>query len=294
MTLVLGLDIGGTRSRAQVATAEQVLAEGESVSANPAAVGDGEAETVLGDLVAEVLAGRAVAAAVAGVAGADSPAALTACTALLQRLLPGAAVEAVHDTRLVLAAAGLESGIVLIAGTGSVASARTASGDEVRAGGWGHRLGDEGSGYWVVREAIRRVLAATDAGREPGPLLAALGGGAPYDLVRRFHASTEPASWAGLAPAVLGADPALVQAAADALAGLVQQVRDRSGVDGPVVLSGGLVLGVPALEAAVRTRIIGEVLRLAGPPVAGAVRLALRKLPRRLLSGNPSAAPGQS
>jgi glucosamine kinase len=275
LKLVLGLDIGGTRSRARLASAGEVLAESESVSANPAAVGEHAAASVLAGLVSEVLGERVVGAAVAGVAGADSPAALRVTATQLQTLLPDAVVEAVHDTRLVLAAAGLDSGIALVAGTGSVAYARTEAGAEVRAGGWGHRLGDEGSAYWVAREAVRRVLAAADAGRAPGPLLEALGGGEPGDLMGAFHAAAEPARWAALAPAVLAADPSLVEAVADELCALVALVRARSGVNGPVVLSGGLVLGTAAVEAAVRSRLTGDVRSLDVPPVAGAVRLAL-------------------
>jgi N-acetylglucosamine kinase-like BadF-type ATPase len=285
LTLVLGLDIGGTRSRARLASAAEVLAEGESVSANPAAVGEREAAAVLAELVAEVLAGRVVGAAVAGVAGADSPAALRASAAQLQTLLPEAAVEAVYDTRLVLAAAGLDRGIALVGGTGSAVYARSEAGAEVRAGGWGHLLGDEGSAYWVAREAIRRVLAAADAGREPGPLLAVLGGGDARDLMGAFHASPEPASWAALAPALLAADQSLVEAAADAFCALVETVRQRSGVQGPVVLSGGILLGTAPLEHAVRSRLRGDVRSLDVPPVAGAVRLALGLLPGRPLGG---------
>ena len=89
---------------------------------------------------------------------------------LLIDLLPGARVQVVHDTRLILAAAGLEAGIVLIAGTGSVAYGRDSEGGEVRVGGWGWMLGDEGSGVWIVREAVREVLRRRDAGEPLGAL----------------------------------------------------------------------------------------------------------------------------
>lgn len=275
MRLVIGFDVGGTRSRARLASEAEVVAEAEAGSANPAAVGEAAAESVLGDLVARLAGGRPVEAAVAGVAGADSPAALAEVAARLGRLLPGARTAAVHDTRLVLAAAGLPSGIALVAGTGSVAYARTPAGCEFRAGGWGHRLGDEGSGYWVTREAIRRLLAAGDAG-EPAPdLAAALGGRAPLELVHDFHASPDPGRWAALAPELLAVQPDLVGEAAEALTALVGRVRRRSGLEGPIVLSGGLLLGVPALATAVTRRLGGDVRRLQEPPVAGAVRLAL-------------------
>ena len=58
----------------------------------------------------------------------------------------------------ILAAAGLDEGIALIAGTGSVAWGRDRTGRSARAGGWGYLLGDEGSGYAVVRETVRHAL----------------------------------------------------------------------------------------------------------------------------------------
>ncbi len=53
-------------------------------------------------------------------------------------------------------------GIFLYAGTGSIATYLTETGKVVRAGGWGYLLGDEGAGYWIGREAIRRTLTAID------------------------------------------------------------------------------------------------------------------------------------
>lgn len=54
-------------------------------------------------------------------------------------------------------------GIVLVVGTGSIAMGRTADGKWQRAGGWGPSLGDEGSGYWIGREAIREVLVELES-----------------------------------------------------------------------------------------------------------------------------------
>ncbi len=51
-------------------------------------------------------------------------------------------------------------GVIVTAGTGSIAYGRNSEGEEARIGGWGWMLGDEGSGYWIGREAVRAVLAA--------------------------------------------------------------------------------------------------------------------------------------
>src|SRR5262249_53183101 len=114
VSLVLGLDIGGSRTRGRVCSDGRVVAEASGPSASLAAAGAERAAEVLGGLLVSL--GRpSVAAAVAGAAGCDTAAGRSRMLELLGPLLPGARVEVVHDTRLVLAAAGLDSGIVLIA-----------------------------------------------------------------------------------------------------------------------------------------------------------------------------------
>ena len=220
----------------------------------------------------------------AGAAGVEVPAARARLEEVLAGLLPGTRLEVVHDARLVLAAAELDHGFALIAGTGSVAYGRDASGREARAGGWGWLLGDDGSGAWIVREAARELLRRADAGEPAGELgsrlPAAAGTRGAVELTGRLLRLKEPRRWAALAGAVFAAAPAdpaaaaLVRRAGVSLAGLVDVVQGRLGGDGPVVLAGGLLLNQPLLEAAVRERLAGEVVRLAEPPVAGAVRLA--------------------
>ncbi|MDP4219463.1 MAG: BadF/BadG/BcrA/BcrD ATPase family protein [Bacteroidota bacterium] len=63
-----------------------------------------------------------------------------------------------------------ESGMVLIAGTGSVAIARKKNGDIVKVGGWGRLLGDEGSGYWIGLQALKQYCKASDANENQGEL----------------------------------------------------------------------------------------------------------------------------
>lgn len=68
-----------------------------------------------------------------------------------------------HDAPAALAGAtGAEPGIVVIAGTGSVVYGEDGRGRAVRSGGWGYLLGDEGSGYWIALEGLRRALHAED------------------------------------------------------------------------------------------------------------------------------------
>jgi len=220
----------------------------------------------------------------AGAAGAEIPAGRAHLEQLLQRLFPDCRLAVVHDTRLVLAAAGLDSGIALVAGTGSVAYGRRTDGREAQRGGWGWMLGDDGSGVWITREAAREVTSRADASKSLGPLGAALleacGAGDARELTAALHAMREPMSWAAAASAVFATietDPAsqdIVGRAASALARLVADVGAELEVEGPVVMSGGLLEHQPSLETALRERVPWKVYRLDQPPVAGALRLA--------------------
>ncbi|TFJ93174.1 N-acetylglucosamine kinase [Lentibacillus salicampi] len=64
-------------------------------------------------------------------------------------------------------------GVILISGTGSIAFGHDGRGNYARAGGWGHRLGDEGGGYWIGKEAILTILKMHD-GRGPETALSDL------------------------------------------------------------------------------------------------------------------------
>lgn len=80
-------------------------------------------------------------------------------------------LRVMSDVELVLLAAlGLDPGVVLIAGTGSIAVSRTHDGNLTRCGGWGPRLDDEGGGFWMGREALRAVARMIDS-RGPETLL---------------------------------------------------------------------------------------------------------------------------
>jgi glucosamine kinase len=221
------------------------------------------------------------AACCAGAAGSEFPAGRRLLEVLLSRLLPQTKVLVVHDARLMLAAAGVDSGIALIAGTGSVAYGRDAAGNEARAGGWGWLLGDEGGGAWITREALRELMRRRDAGEPMGTLgdalFASTGTDDPLELAGKLQGDHLAGHWAVHAHVVLESpDPAAARIrenAAGALAALVEQVRARLAIDGPVVMAGGLLRNFPALQAGVRDR-IGESILLSEEPVAGAVRIA--------------------
>jgi glucosamine kinase len=220
----------------------------------------------------------------AGAAGAEIPSGRARLERLLQRLFPNCRLAVVHDTRLVLAAAGLDEGIALVAGTGSVAYGRRRDGREAQRGGWGWMLGDEGGGVWITREAAREVMARSDAHRPAGllgeSLLAACAARDAHELTAALHGMREPKAWAAAASSVFAtvdADPGsrdIVDRAAAALARLVNDIAEELDLEGPVVLAGGLLQHQPALEHSLRERLDWKLLRLDAPPVAGAIHLA--------------------
>lgn len=217
----------------------------------------------------------------AGAAGAEVSHARARLEEVLRRLLPDSRVCVVHDSRLVLAAAGLDHGIALIAGTGSVAYGRSIDGREVQRGGWGWMLGDEGSGVWITREAARLVMARmehhSDLGNLGASLLAAVGVSDPRELNRALLERHEARQWAALASVVFdtvdgdAGSREIIRRAGTELAKLVASTE----VEGPVVLAGGLLLHQPELEGVLRRSLPHfRCIRLEEPPVEGAVRLA--------------------
>jgi N-acetylglucosamine kinase-like BadF-type ATPase len=280
--LVLGLDIGGSSSRARLSKDGRIVAEASGPGANVAEIPPRVIRTRLTALISELGSPKPVACC-AGCAGAEVPEAGRRLERLLARLLPGTRVLVVHDARLVLAAAGFDSGIALISGTGSVAFGRDAAGREARVGGWGWMLGDEGSGVWIAREGARELMRRLDAGEPAGAMgdafLSAVSARDLAALTGRLHALREPGAWAELAGAVFeaavddaGARDVIARAAA-ALARLVEQIQTRLSLRGPTVLAGGLLLHQSRLEAELKER-IGDAVRLEEPPVAGAVKIA--------------------
>jgi N-acetylglucosamine kinase-like BadF-type ATPase len=155
---------------------------------------------------------------------------------------------AMHD------AFGTGSGVLLIAGTGSIAWARSVHGVSVRAGGWGTLLGDEGSGYAIGLAGLRAVVRAVD-GREAATtltrsILGAVGVKAAEDLIP-WTAAAGKADIAALAPVVLGeADSgdvcarAIAEEAGRELAEQVDAVVRRAGGwagEIPIAFAGGLI-----------------------------------------------------
>ncbi len=185
-------------------------------------------------------------------------------------------------------------GILVNAGTGSIAYARGPDGRLHRAGGHGWQLGDEGGGYWLGRRALDAAARAQD-GRGEGStllarLLAALGLPQFDDLVR-WTATATPAQVAALAPHVLNAareGEAVARRAVDdaarelvaLVAALVQHFPGTGTV--PVAMAGGLLLPQSPLAKAFRERLSADLRRARLvpkriDPAAGALKLAAQE-----------------
>jgi N-acetylglucosamine kinase-like BadF-type ATPase len=145
-----------------------------------------------------------------------------------------------HDAAIALtgALAG-ELGVIVIAGTGSIAFGRNAAGRSARAGGWGYAFGDEGGAFDLVRQALRAALRQEEgwgpATALHGALLEASGAPTANDLMHRFYTPEWPrARVAALAPlvdrAADGGDivaQEILKGGAQALAALVWVVREH-------------------------------------------------------------------
>jgi len=244
MGLVLGIDGGGTHTRASIVDAASadgklVLAFAESGSIKRLRVGAQAAEENLRALLTNVYAQAGVTrldAASVGVASATMPGIPEWITAVLRDFKIEKS-EVVGDEVIALDAA-FEGGpgILQIAGTGSNTIGRAPDGSRECAGGWSSRLGDEGSGYWIGLHAVRRALKAYDH-EEPSDVLKRVGeiwGTPTIEALVNLGDSTPGPDFAALAPAIselAEADDAvaigvLKQAAAD-LVDFVLLVRSK-------------------------------------------------------------------
>ena len=158
----------------------------------------------------------------------------------------GRMIRVMSDAEAALAGAFAGGpGVVVIAGTGSVAIGRGRDGRLLRAGGFGHIFGDKGGGFWLAREAISRALEAIEGvGEETG--LAELVRGEPRDFVLGLMKGDAVRRTAALAPAVLGLAEegdrvalGIVGEGLRHLVGLARTLVQRLG-DVPVSYHGGL------------------------------------------------------
>ncbi|MEV0588239.1 BadF/BadG/BcrA/BcrD ATPase family protein [Nonomuraea sp. NPDC050310] len=284
MTLVLGVDAGGTSSRALVADLSgAVLGEGRAGCGNPAAAGPRAALAELSAAVRQALATvdpvqvKAATVGMAGLAGAGADLALA---------FP-VAPDCVGDVVVAFAAGTpAASGTVLISGTGAIASRITGRVQGPTADGYGWQLGDEGSAFWLGREAARSVVRGVP-GRLRELVLRHLDAPAldPYPLAEYVAVAVQsapPLALAELAPLVSRAaaegDPVAAEIVADAARRLARTLREVHEPGSPVVLAGSVLTTEGPVRQAVLGLLAAEEVHTAGRGEAAAAWLAARTL----------------
>jgi glucosamine kinase len=196
------------------------------------------------------------------------------------------AVRIISDVEAAyLGALGAAPGVLLLAGTGSIALGRDAAGRWHRAGGLGPLLGDEGSAFWIGRAWLRATARRRDLGR----------------LRRMASGPDAVARIAVTAPAALGAARdgqrvarAIVSGAQQDLAGIVVAVARRLRLARPVPVSwAGSLLDDGAFRAGVWRSVRSAGLAIAPrPPAETAAQAAARAaLSKRPSGSTPDRAP---
>jgi len=296
---VLGIDVGGTKTVCLLANGDgTILSEARESGANLQSVGELGLEKVLHSVMASAMTGQGVMPSTIclGIAGVDRADDQKVVRGIMDRIGYKATILIVNDALIALqAGVGDAPGIVIVSGTGSIAYGRNAHGEAARAGGWGHVLGDEGSGYFIGRLALRAVVRHADGrGRETSltpRLLRHFGLTAAGELIHRVYHEE-------LAPSAIGALARHVQQARDEGDVVAAAILDRSAEElviaaGAVmkrlemerdsfsfVLAGGMFHAVPWLCDQLKTLLPAiakdsRTIRLEKDPAVGAVQLAL-------------------
>jgi len=301
--LALGGDLGGTSTRIVVVGPDgREHGRGITGGGNPTTDPAGAA-AAFGDALRAALSGvdgARVKASVVGVAGGSAlrtPAVATHFDRVWTEA--GLTCDPGYVPDLEVAFAGgtpASDGAVLVAGTGAAAGSLTDHRLTRTADGHGWLLGDDGSGFWLGREAVRTTLQTLDAGTPPGPLVESVlreldadgpGRAGQHDRVIQVVNSRPGVQLSALAPLVTAAyragDPeahSIVERAAAALLATLALIRDPA-ESTPIVLAGSLAGDASPVGVELRTllaaRFTGAVLP-ARNGVGGAAWLALAAL----------------
>ncbi|MCY0875263.1 MAG: hypothetical protein OWT28_03160 [Firmicutes bacterium] len=301
--LFIGVDGGGTKTLALALDGHTGrFALKETGPGNPSVIGFAQAGSRVKDVVEQAIAGLSgdvtcafsLCVALAGVGRGQDRARMRE---LLQGFWPHAQIVVIVDPHAaLLAGTAGESGVVLIAGTGSMAYGMNPEGDTARAGGFGYLLGDEGSGFAIGQAGLAAALTATE-GRGPDTVLLSVAatyfGESEQEVgthlpafLWQVYAQSEPVrTIAGFAREVLAyatidaVAHSIIQRAVASQVALVRSVRTRlSGLSPTVLLAGGLI----GQDNYLRSSLIAELAEcdcrvLTRPPVTGACLMAIRE-----------------
>jgi glucosamine kinase len=256
VAIFLGIDGGGTKTSCVIGNEKSVLGTGTAVGSNVIRVGEPQARESLASAIRQACAAANVAPTqiertCVGIAGGARPEIAGIVRRLVSEFVSGE-ITVVGDMVIAMESAfGSGPGVIVIAGTGSIAYGRNAKGEIARAGGWGFAISDEGSGHWIGQSAVTAAMRAHDEGERVGVLL---------ELIMKFWglttlqqlvvAANGSPDFAALFPAVLSAADVgdataravLTQAGAElaTLAGIVIHRLFGNAEVVPVAVSGGV------------------------------------------------------
>jgi glucosamine kinase len=295
--ILIGADVGGSKTAVGVSDGETILARAEGAGA---AIRPGRAlasASVIAEVVRKALAGAGRLSGdvlYVGAAGAGREPERDELRKALRAENLAPVVVVSTDIEIALAAVfDAGPGIVVSAGTGSVAVGRDRAGKQHRIGGYGWQMGDEGSGYAIGRAALGAVSRAAD-GRSPRTALServlSASRSESFDDLIRWAAGASPAEVASLAPHVLDVaahgDP-LAQGICDYAARELTQLAvclvPVMDVQPPVgvALTGGLLSSEGPLRRSVLARLREDTnlspIETRVDAVEGAIRLAGRE-----------------
>jgi len=293
---VIGIDGGGTKTRAAIAdTRGQVAAIMTGDASNPLSRPWTDVEQTLRELIEALLrsveaGSEDVAALYLGLAGADRALVANQIASAFGQEWQGRLFVDNDATAALYAGTWGEPGIVLIAGTGSIAYAIDRHEQRHRAGGWGYLLGDEGSGFDLGKQAVVAVLRAFDGRGEATSLTEALLAQyairSPADAIALIYGSSNPRKELAdcsrlVEQAAQGGDAVamqIIQQAAASLVELVHACQRKLDEPLPVVLAGGLLSTDTSLRRELEKTADFELCVPVVSPVVGALVAGLKKI----------------
>jgi glucosamine kinase len=261
MPLYLGIDAGGTKTEGAISNGAELLGQSTAGSCKVARVGQEEArrnlhQAILSACEAAKVKSQDIQQVCIGIAGASLPETAFWVAGVIRELVPGNLNITGDHIIAHRAAFGVMPGVLVIAGTGSIAYGRNEKGETARAGGWGPAISDEGSAFWIGRQAVSSALRMHDMARSNG-LLSTIANSwnvsSPEEVIRLANSSDKPVRFAELAPAVAAAAEkgessaqAIAESAGRELAALAGAVITRLWPAGAVVrvaMAGGVLQG---------------------------------------------------
>jgi glucosamine kinase len=208
----LGIDGGGSKTACVVGDETSVLATAVSGPSNITRVGEVRARESLHAGIRQACADAKIdpqqlKRACVGGSGAGREAVASLVRRIVAEVISGE-IGVVGDMQIALQAAlGAGPGVIVIAGTGSIAYGRDAHGRTARAGGWGFAISDEGSAHWIGHAVVAALLRAADEGAsESSPLFRELKEIWKEDSLEQLaRVANSNGDFAALLPAVLNA-----------------------------------------------------------------------------------------